>query len=195
MDPLTIAAAIGVAVVVLIVTAIGFIASDRKSHISPRSLQRQRSTMAHYLIPGDADEPLTPQEVLVAGINRVGLSGTHRQDVIARCVRGEPIYLVRMRDHPHDSNAVALFRADGTDIGLLPREIAAEIARRLDRGSPVTASIAAVDPFRTERGVELLGVRLMMVPHRLKRRRRDDRRELVVAPNFDPTARDPETSS
>jgi len=61
-------------------------------------------------------------------------------------------------------------RANGQDIGYLPQEWAEEIAPRLDAGSPVTATVKAVEPFETEMGRHLHGVRLLMMPHRLKRR-------------------------
>lgn len=122
----------------------------------------------NYLIPGDDDEPLTPLDANAAGINHMGMCGVHRQKLIAKLSGGETVHLVRM-DHPDDPNAVALFCEDGKDIGFLTREMAEEIAPRLDRGSPVTATVAAVEPFETERRRRLLGVRLVLVPHRLKR--------------------------
>ena len=61
-----------------------------------------------------------------------------------------------MPDNPHDSNAVMLYDADGRDIGFLPRELAAEIAPRLDQGSPVTATVSSTEPFVTEGGKKLL---------------------------------------
>jgi hypothetical protein len=45
-------------------------------------------------------------------------------------------------------------------------------APRLDGGSPVTATVKAVEPFDTEMGRHLLGVRLLVVPHKLKRQAR-----------------------
>jgi hypothetical protein len=126
----------------------------------------------NYLIPGDDDEPLMPREVNAAGINHVGMCGVHRQKLIAKLRGGQIIHLVRMPDHPDDANAVALFSEDGKDIGFLTREIAEEIAPRLDAGSPVTATVGAVEPFETERGRRLLGVRLMLVPHRMRKKRR-----------------------
>ena len=106
----------------------------------------------------------------MAGINHVGMCDEPRQKIIATLRHDEPIYLVRMPNNPHDPNAVALFRANGEDIGYLTRELAPEIALRLDRGSPVTATVEAVEPFETEAGRRLLGVRMLIVPYRIKRR-------------------------
>jgi hypothetical protein len=129
-----------------------------------------RGVTLNYLIPDDKDEPLIPRQVFVAGINHVGICDEPRQKIIATLHHDEPIYLVRMPNNPHDPNAVALFRGNGEDIGYLTRELAAEIAPRLDQGSPVTATVEAVEPFETEAGRPLLGVRLLIVPYRLKRR-------------------------
>jgi hypothetical protein len=125
----------------------------------------------NYLIPGDDDEPLMPREVNAAGINHMGMCGVHRQKLIAKLRRGQTLYLIRMPDHPEDPNAVVLFSEDGKDIGFLTREVAEEIAPRLDAGSPVTATVGAVEPFETEHGRRLLGVRLVLVPHRMRRKR------------------------
>ena len=123
----------------------------------------------NYLIPGEDDEPLTPREVFVSGVNRVGVCGEHRQSLIAKLRKGEPIFLVRQPNNEYDSNAVILYAANGKDIGFLPRELAKEIAPRLDKGSPVTATVSSVERFDTEEGKRLLGVRLRLVPHKLRR--------------------------
>jgi hypothetical protein len=130
---------------------------------------RPKHATVNYLIPSKQAKPLTPREVFVAGINHMGICGEHRQKLISRLQVGEPIFLVRMPNDPYDSNAIILYSGDGKDIGFLPRELAAEIAPRLDHGSPVTASVIATEPFETESGQTLLGVRLRMIPHRMKR--------------------------
>jgi hypothetical protein len=134
-----------------------------------RTRQRAQQATVNYLIPGKDDEPLTPRETFVAGVNHVGLCGEHRQNVIAGLRKKEAIYLVRQADNPHDLNAVILYSAKGKDIGFLPRETAMEIAPRLDKGSPVTATVLTVERFETEEGRSLLGVRLRIVPHKLRR--------------------------
>ena len=101
----------------------------------------------HYLIPDKEDAALPASEAFVAGVNHVGLGGDYRQDIIAKLRSGEPIYLVRVPDHPDDPNAVVLFSGAGKDIGYLPRDVAAKIAPRLDAGSPVTATVERIEPF------------------------------------------------
>ena len=75
-------------------------------------------------------------------INKMGICGQHSLGRMPSAGK-ENLYLVRQPDNPYDRNAVLLHRADGKDIGYLPEAIAAEIAPRLDKGSPVTATFAA----------------------------------------------------
>ena len=49
-------------------------------------------------------------------------------------------------------------------------ELAEEIAPRLDAGSPVTATVSKVEQFQVDGDQQLLGVRLSLVPYRLKHR-------------------------
>jgi HIRAN domain len=133
-----------------------------------RAETRTTATL-HYLIPDENDVALTPRESFVSGLNLTGRCGTHRQKIIAKCRRGEPIFLVRQPNNPHDSNAVILYRQDGTDIGYLPKEMAAEIAPRLDQGSPVRAVYTATETIYGKSGEPLLAPRLILTPYKLKR--------------------------
>ena len=153
----------------MIVVARRLKGTKQQVDIGRRQPDQARTKTVQYLIPGDDDEPLTPRMCAVAGINKANESGIHRQNTIARCKAGEPILLVREPDNRYDGNAVALYRENGEQIGYLPREWAEEMAPRLDRGSPVTATITAIEPFETEQGKELLGVRLELVPYKLHR--------------------------
>jgi hypothetical protein len=62
----------------------------------------------------------------------------------------------------------SLLSGHGKDIGYLPRDVAEEIAPRLDAGSPVTATVERVEGFEAGRGRTLLGVRLQLIPYRIK---------------------------
>jgi hypothetical protein len=75
----------------------------------------------NFLIPGEDDVPLTPQESFVAGVNHTGLTGDSRQEVIGKLRRKESIHLIRLPDHPNDPHAVALFTQDGHDAAILTR--------------------------------------------------------------------------
>lgn len=132
---------------------------------------RPASVRVNHLVPDETDTPITPRIASAAGIRYRSFSGRPRQEVIAELATGEPLFLVRFPDNPHDTNAVALFRSTGEDIGMLSAAMAAEIAPRLDRGSPVTARVMEVEPFEAPRGM-LLGVRIELTPHKLKRAKR-----------------------
>jgi hypothetical protein len=47
---------------------------------------------------------------------------------------GAPLILRRDPDNEHDPNAIAVDTADGGQLGFVPRELAAELAPRLDAG-------------------------------------------------------------
>lgn len=165
-------------VIVIVALVIWVIVRSRGAKPMSRGSKRRPATAAageavqvklKYLIPDDNDIPLQPRSCAVAGINHLNLGGVHRQDVITDCRTGEPVFLVRLKEQTPDPNAIAVFRADGRDIGFLPREIAAELAPRLDQGSPILAKIEAIEPFTADSGSELLGVRLELTPHRITR--------------------------
>jgi hypothetical protein len=126
--------------------------------------------MDRVLMPDATAIPLTPQLQFVAGVNSMGRCGVHRQKVIANLRPGEPAYLVRECNNPHDANAVMVVRENGQDIGFLAREPAVEIAARLDAGSPVTATVVGTKTLTSRGGQAVLGVDLSIVPHRMKRK-------------------------
>ena len=138
----------------------------------PFSLFKKQNptTRLTYLKPGPDDEPITEREVYVAGLNQPAkYANANRQKIIRRCRDGEPIYLVREPDNPYDPNAIILCRGDGTDIGYIPTQQAAEIAPRLDRGSPVTAVFGYCDELTTDEGQRLIAPRIILTPHKLRR--------------------------
>ena len=67
-----------IAIGVTVVAALAFIFRRRP---------RVRHATVDYLIPSKEDQPLTPREVFVAGINHVGMCGEHRQELIAKLRR------------------------------------------------------------------------------------------------------------
>lgn len=108
----------------------------------------------------------------MAGINKENDGGSHRQDIIADCCEGEAIILIREPENRYDPNAVAPYRQSGDKIGYLPREWASDMAPRLDRGSPITAKIEALEQFESTAGNDLIGMRLELTPHKLRRKRK-----------------------
>jgi len=95
----------------------------------------------------------------------VGVSFEGRQDILAGLRGDEELRLERQPDNPHDSNAIAVFRG-ALQIGFLRKEIAKELAPRMDRGVRYRARATAVtggpshsDPRRS-RGLNIFVERI-----------------------------------
>jgi hypothetical protein len=54
---------------------------------------------------------------------------------------GKPLELRRDPGNEHDPNAIAVHSGDGDQVGWVPRELAAELAPRLDGGEPWSAIV------------------------------------------------------
>jgi HIRAN domain len=82
-------------------------------------------------------------ELAARGVHVTGVAGARFQaDALAAdaAAPGRPLELRREPDNEHDPNAIAVL-AGGERIGWVPRELAAEIAPQLDRGSPWSAVV------------------------------------------------------
>jgi hypothetical protein len=77
-------------------------------------------------------------ELAARGIAIVGVAGAGRHHASALAGEaaepGRPLVLRRDAENEHDPNAVAVDSAAGEQIGWVPRELAAELAPRLDAG-------------------------------------------------------------
>jgi hypothetical protein len=82
-------------------------------------------------------------ELAARGLRVAGVAGARFQAVTLEreaAAPGRPLELRRDPYNEHDPNAVAVL-AGGEQIGWVPRELAAEIAPQLDRGSPWSAVV------------------------------------------------------
>ena len=132
-----------------------------------RSNQSPSTYTVNYLIPDDGDQPLRPFFSKIYGVTFENPGGVNRQTIIANCDQGEALALVREPLNSHDSNAVAIFTMSGQQLGYISRDLSAEIAERLDRGSPVTARISDITGGTAERPT--FGVNIEVTKHKLKR--------------------------
>jgi HIRAN domain len=76
-------------------------------------------------------------ELAAAGLRVAGVAGArHRPDALQSdaAAPGRALVLTRDTGNPHDANAVAVATERGEALGFVPRELAAELAPRLDRG-------------------------------------------------------------
>jgi len=83
-------------------------------------------------------------ELAARGLRVCGVAGAARHHAPAlageAAAPGRPLELRRDRGNAHDPNAIAVL-AGGEQVGWVPRELAAEIAPQLDRGSPWSAVV------------------------------------------------------
>jgi len=69
--------------------------------------------------------------------------GSNRQEILRDCKPGETIILKHI-PHPKDKNAVAVFRANGEQIGYMSKNVSAEFASVLDRKIRQSVEIASI---------------------------------------------------
>ncbi len=104
----------------------------------------------------------------VAGVSRNNVDGSSRQRIIADCNVGEAVELRRDPDNPHDFNAVAVLRRrTGEQLGFLPRETAADVARKMAKGERFSGEIS--DLTGGTRGKPTRGVNLLIAVYETDR--------------------------
>ena len=86
-----------------------------------------------------------PPELSARGLHIASVAGArrHHADAIETdaAAPGRPLELRRDPDNEHDPNAVAVHGGDRQQVGWVPRELAAELASKLDAGKPWTAIV------------------------------------------------------
>ena len=99
-------------------------------------------------VPVDAEGRFVAREAPeLAGrglrIANVAGAAAHHAEVLASddAAPGRPLVLRRDAANPHDPNAVAVETPGGAPLGFVPRELAAELAPRLDAGEPYSALV------------------------------------------------------
>jgi hypothetical protein len=88
------------------------------------------------------DDPVLAERGLY--VAAVAGAGRHHAAAVASAdaAPGRPLALRRDRGNEHDPNAIAVHPAAGGDqLGWVPRELAAELAPRLDAGEPLAAVV------------------------------------------------------
>lgn len=118
----------------------------------------------HFGLPDDAtDEEFTAAvqrayyhkqfHTKVTGVTFDNVDGTPRQSIIAKCVVGERVQLLREPDNPHDCQAVKVCRESGEQIGYLARHVAGNdldfvgVGSQIDEGRIASAVIARISPI------------------------------------------------
>jgi len=87
----------------------------------------------------------------VVGVSHRNNDGSSRRTIIWRCKAPEELQLVPEPDNPFDSNAVAVCRANGEQLGYLNQRLAEDMHRLLENGQhwvAVLTQIIGNDPTR-----------------------------------------------
>ena len=94
------------------------------------------------------NEPGLRLETRIAGVTFDNTDGTSRQALIRLLRVDEQLGLVREPHNPFDHNAIALFaaegKAQGKQLGFVPRSLAAVLAPLMDEGLQLHATIKRV---------------------------------------------------
>lgn len=73
----------------------------------------------------------------------VGVTFDNRQNYVKQCYEGQTLKLVRDKLNPHDKNAIAVY-AGNNQVGFISKEIAAQLAPKIDRGEQYQCYVANV---------------------------------------------------
>lgn len=95
----------------------------------------------------------------VASVSYENPDGTSRQRSIKKCGPRERLVIAHEDDNPYDSNALAVRRQSGEQIGYIGAELAAEIVARIAKGylyAVFVNEITGGTATRSTRGVNLL---------------------------------------
>lgn len=74
----------------------------------------------------------------------VGVTFNDRQRFIPGLRTGEELQLRRERWNQYDSNAIAVFDGRGNQLGYISKELASDLARRIDAGAQFRVTVACV---------------------------------------------------
>lgn len=80
----------------------------------------------------------------VAGVTKNNKNGTSRQELLKKCQTKDRLQLIRDPENPYDKNAIKVCLATGEQIGFLRRELAEELAPKLDSGKKIEAFVSEV---------------------------------------------------
>jgi hypothetical protein len=105
-------------------------------------------------------------ELAARGQRVAGVAGAGRHHAAALAAEdvgpGRPLELRRDPTNEHDPNAIAVHAAGGAQVGWVPREIAAELAAELDRGTPRAAVV--LREHRASPRDPRIGLTMLLVP-------------------------------
>jgi hypothetical protein len=100
-----------------------------------------RASAASSMAVGPSLENYRDFTAAVVGVKHENCDGSSRQKYIRKLRVGDPAHLVREPTNPHDRNAVAVLDVRHRQIGYLDRDLASELAPKMDAGHPHPAQV------------------------------------------------------
>lgn len=99
----------------------------------------------------------------VAGTSHLNEDGSSRQIVLRQCYRHERLDLIHDKNNPHDSNAIKVCRRNGQQLGFIKRDIAEELATKIQQGTKCFAMLSKVTGGAP--GADWFGANIVVVEH------------------------------
>ncbi len=100
-----------------------------------------------------ANAPIQTIVARLAGVEHANSDGSSRAAIIRKCA---PFEILPLRPEPknkYDPNAIAVLRQDGTQIGYLPRHLAAQMVAEAHLGCRYVAAVQSIDTGDNQLGV------------------------------------------
>lgn len=108
----------------------------------------------HWYTPPQAAAPVARPQAIETQV--VGITFDDRQVVAAHLWLGEEVWLLREPKNRFDRNAIRIMRQNGRQLGYLNRELAQQLAPRLDAyGLPVPATVTLLGDDTPKRSVRI----------------------------------------
>jgi hypothetical protein len=79
----------------------------------------------------------------IVGVTKKNDDGSKRQEILKKCKSGDILTLKREPENKYDRNAIAVFR-DTEQLGYLSKTNARELAKLMDTGKKLTATISEI---------------------------------------------------
>lgn len=128
----------------------------RKSVRPAKAEPPSSTTLSTQVKSGPKRDKFLILNTKIRGVTFKNSDGTSRQQIISRLKDTTPINLVRDYGNRHDRNAIKVINDKGEQLGWVAKEIARDLASKMDAGKQHSASITTL----TGGGVYTMGVKI-----------------------------------
>ncbi len=108
------------------------------------SLEARERRAPAGALPTPTEEEYRPIPAKVAGVTFSNPDGSSRQNVIRSLGIGDVVQLAREPRNKHDANAIRVLDRRGRQFGYVARDLAADLAPKMDAGQPHPATVLQV---------------------------------------------------